>query len=121
MRMVTDPRGPRSGSGLAYLSRPLDIGADLRQEVVEAGEGPDGAEPGEEVELDGAAVEVALEADQVRLDLADLLAEGRVRADVAGGCPLARPARLLARDERSRGIDAVGGDERVDAVEVDRR
>ena len=121
MPMVTDFLRPRFGSSLANLSRPLDIRADLRQQVVEAGEGPGGAEPGEEVELDGAAVEVAVEADEVGLDLADLLAEGRVRADVAGGRPLARLARPIARDEGPRGVDAVGGDERVDAVEVDRR
>jgi hypothetical protein len=38
-------------------------------------------------QLDIAAVEIAVEADEMRFDLAGLLTEGRVGADVAGGRP----------------------------------
>ena len=92
----------------------LDVEPDLAEQVVEAGEPAGGAEASEDVELDRLAVEVALEVDEVGLDLADLLAEGRVGADVAGG----GDGRALAVDEGEDGVDAVGGDDGVDAVEV---
>ena len=84
---LCNPTGVRAGS--AHLPRSLDVRPDLREQVVDAREGPGRPQPGQEVQLDHAVVEVAVEAEEMGLDLADLLAEGRVRADVAGG----RPAR----------------------------
>ena len=66
----------------------------------------------QEIEFHGAAVEIAGEADEMGFDLADLLAEGRVRADVAGGRPGPR-LRLLSESEDSGGINAVERDQGI--------
>ena len=68
----------------------FDIGPDLCQQVVDTREGAGGPEAGQEIELDHAAVEIAAKVDEMGFDLADLLAESRVRADVAGGRPSRR-------------------------------
>ena len=90
-RAPTGPVVTRRQPFPADLPRPRDVRPDLGEQVVEAGELAGRAEPGQEVELDGPAVEVAVEVDEVGLDLADLLAEGGVRADVAW--PRGRPGR----------------------------
>src|SRR5208282_506411 len=105
---------------LADLPCSLDVRANLAQQVVKVGEGSGRTQARQEIEFHGAAVEVAGEADEMGFDLADLLAEGRVRADVAGGRPGPR-LRLRSGNEDSGGIDAVERDQGIDAVDVDRR
>src|SRR5271157_6399018 len=104
----------------ADLPSSFDVGANLAQQVVKVGEGPGRTQARQEIEFHGAAVEIAGESNKVGFDLADLLAEGRVRADVAGGRP---GPRLLLRsgNEDSGGIDAVEREQGIDAVEIDGR
>ena len=91
----------------------LHVGADLVQEVVDAVELARGTQMLEKVDLQGHTVEVALVADEVGFDLAGLPAEGGVRADVEGG-----GVGALTVDPGVSGINAVGGELGVAAVEV---
>src|SRR5260370_38150543 len=68
----------------------------------------------QEIELDGVFVELATEIDQVGLDLADLLAERDVGANVAS----AGQGGSFAVNEGVCGVDAVGRDQGIDAVEI---
>ncbi len=119
-RIPGSPEAPTDGKGPAFLSNladgagPLDVGADLRQQVVETGELAGGADLLEDVELDRPPVEIAVEVEHVGLDLADLLAEGDVGSNVAGG----GQGRFFAVEQGVRGVDAVGGDQRVDPFKV---
>ena len=48
----------------------IDVGADLAEQVVEPGKRPAGAEALEDIEFDGATVEVAIEVEEVGFDRA---------------------------------------------------
>ena len=92
------PRATSSSS--ANPTCRFDIGPDLCQQVVDTREGARGPEASEEIKLDHAVVEVAAKVQEMGLDLADLLAESRVRADVAGRGPAAGNRAVLLSEQR---------------------
>src|SRR5688572_22632200 len=106
---VSDRAGRVAG---LELSGGRDVARDLLLERVDGAEAELVAHPADELDGDRAAVKVAGEADQVRLDLAARAVEGRIRADADGGWV------AHAVDDAAAGVDTFGRDELIGAFEV---
>ena len=72
------------------------------------------AEPLDEINLQRLSVEALAVVEQVDFDFGCAIAEGRVGSEVDRGPP------RLAAEVRATGVDAWGGNERIDGVEVGR-
>lgn len=92
----------------------VDVALDLTEQIVEPGEFSGWPKSLENFEFDRLTVKIALEINQMGLDLADLFAERRVRADVAGG----GDRRRMTVDPGQDSVDAIGGNHSIDLVEI---
>jgi hypothetical protein len=80
---------------------PLDVAADLRGQLVGRVEPPFVTQARQELQGERSSQEVAVEVQQVRLDVQRLAAERGVRPDVDGGCE-----RRAVRQPGPSGVDA---------------
>src|SRR5262249_23545222 len=92
-----------------------NIGVNLRYQLITTGELSGRADSVDEVKLDLSAVQIAGEAHQVGFDLPGKVAERWIRPDIACGVPRA----IDIFDPCKPRVDAFGGDERIDASQID--
>src|SRR5580658_1604730 len=94
------------------LAGGVDVTGELGLEGVDAGKFALFAEPVEEIDFEGAAVEITGIPDEMRFDLAGIFVEGRQRSEVDGG------GIGVAVNGASTGVDAVAGDHLIFEAQV---
>src|SRR5262245_14419356 len=116
IRVLGDGGLSRSETPLGRFRGDFDglgnVGAELRRQLCGAGEAPGIAQTVEQIDRQSLFIQLALKADEMGFDFADLLAEGWIGADVEGSCP------GLSRQSRACRVDAVARNERADVREI---